>query len=138
MILNSSSMDRPAVAQRRPRALLIGVAAALLLAALAFAIPAARRWSSAERAVDAASLRFAAARRSLGRVERTSKEGLSNKVDYETAQDNVRIAAMELDQARNELGLTGETGGFELATREQQVRRQESVTGELQKRVDDL
>lgn len=239
MIHNSSSMDRPVAAQRRPRALVLGVAAALLVAALAFGIPAARRWSSADRAVDASLLRFAtvtrgdlqrdlsvqgrivaalsptlfspgqgivalrthagsqvrqgdvlavidskelqaaldqarsqlltsraelarqrivarqgqlraqqqvdlltlrlaAAKRGLERVERTFKEGLSNKVDYETAQDNVRIAAMELDQARSELGLSGETTGFELATREQQVRRQESVTGELQKRVDDL
>jgi HlyD family secretion protein len=238
MMHDTSSMDRPVAAPRKPRALAIA-AAALFLGALAFAIPAARRWSSADRAVDAATLRFgtvtrgdlqrdlsvqgrivaslsptlfspgqgivtlrtragsqvrrgevlavidskelqaaldqarsqlltsraelerqkivarqgqlrarqqvdlltlrlAAAKRGLERVERTFREGLSNKVDYETAQDNVRIAAMELEQAKSELGLSGETTGFELATREQQVRRQESVTGELQKRVDDL
>ena len=45
---------------------------------------------------------------------------------------------MELEQARSELSLSRETLGFEVATREQQVRRQESVAGELQKRVDDL
>src|ERR1041385_5840966 len=87
---------------------------------------------------DPAGLRLAAAKRQLERVERTFKEGLSNKADYEAAQDNVRIAAMELDQATSERELSRETNGFEVATREQQVRRQESVTGELQKRFDGL
>jgi HlyD family secretion protein len=92
----------------------------------------------AQQQVELLSLRLAAAKRQLERVERTFKEGLSNKADYETAQDNVRIAAMELEQARNELGLSRETLGFEVATREQQVHRNESVTGELEKRVTDL
>ncbi|MFL6247871.1 MAG: efflux RND transporter periplasmic adaptor subunit [Thermoanaerobaculia bacterium] len=92
----------------------------------------------AQQQVDLLNLRVAAAKRQLERVERTFKEGLSNKADYETAQDNVHIAALELDQAKSELGLSRETLGFEVATREQQVRRLESVAGELQKRVDDL
>lgn len=92
----------------------------------------------AKQQIDLLTLRLTAAKRQLERVERTFKEGLSNKADYETAQDNVRIAAMELDQAKGELGLSHETLGFEVATRQQEVLRQESVTGELQKRVDDL
>ena len=92
----------------------------------------------AQQQVALLALRHEAAQRQLTRVERTFNEGLSNKADYETAQDNVRIAAMELEQAKGELGLSRETLGFEVATREQQVRRQESVAGELQKRVDDL
>ena len=91
-----------------------------------------------QQQVDLLTLRLAAAKRQLERVERTFNEGLSNKADYETAQDNVRIAAMELDQAKGELGLSRETLGFEVATREQQVRRQESIAGELQKRVEGL
>ncbi|MDQ3281427.1 MAG: efflux RND transporter periplasmic adaptor subunit [Acidobacteriota bacterium] len=91
-----------------------------------------------QQQVELLTLRLAAAKRQLERVETTFKEGLSNKADYETAQDNVRIAAMELEQARNELGLSRETLGFEVATREQQVHRTESVTGELEKRVGDL
>ena len=91
-----------------------------------------------QQQVELLTLRLAAAERQLERVERTFKEGLSNKADYETAQDNVRIAAMELAQAKSELDLSRETLGFEIATREQQVRRQESIAGELQKRVEDL
>jgi HlyD family secretion protein len=92
----------------------------------------------AQQQVELLTLRVAAAKRQLERVETTFREGLSNKADYETAQDNVRIAQMELEQAKSELGLSRETLGFEVATREQQVLRNQSVMGELQKRVDDL
>ncbi|HEX8617633.1 MAG TPA: efflux RND transporter periplasmic adaptor subunit [Thermoanaerobaculia bacterium] len=239
MIHNTSSMDRPAAAQRNPRVVAAIVAAVVLLVAAAVAFPAMRRWAQADRSVDAKTIRFAtvtrgdllrdisvqarvvaslsptlfspgqgivslrtragsqvregevlatidskelqsaldqahsqlltsraelnrqkivarqaqlraqqqvelltlrvaAAKRQLERVETTFKEGLSNKADYETAQDNVRIAAMELEQAKGELGLSRETLGFEVATREQQVLRQQSIAGELQKRVADL
>jgi HlyD family secretion protein len=239
MIQNASSMDRPAAAQRNPRIVAAAVAGAVLLVALAFSFPALRRWTRADRAISASTLRYgtvtrgdllrdvsmqgrvvaslsptlfspgqgivsirtragsqvkqgeviatidskelqasldqarsqllssraeldrqkiiarqgqlrarqqvqlltlrlAAAKRQLERVERTFKEGLSNKADYETAQDNVHIAEMELAQANSELGLSRETLGFEVATREQEVRRQQSVAGELAKRVDDL
>jgi HlyD family secretion protein len=239
MIHNSSSMDRPAAAQRNPRVIAAVVGGIVLLGILAFAFPTMRRWARADRSVDAATMRFAtvtrgdllrdlsvqarvvaslsptlfspgqgivalrtragsqvkqgevlavidskelhaaldqarsqlltsraeldrqkivarqsqlrasqqvelltlrvaATKRQLERVERLFNEGLSNKADYETAKDNVRIAEMELEQAHSELGLSRETLGFEVATREQQVRRQESVAGELEKRVDDL
>lgn len=92
----------------------------------------------AQQQVELLTLRLAASKRQLERVERTFNEGLSNKADYETAQDNVRIAAMELEQAKSELALSRETLGFEVATREQQVLRHQSVAGELQKRVSDL
>jgi HlyD family secretion protein len=88
--------------------------------------------------VELLTLRLAATKRQLSRVERLFNEGLTGRAEYETAQDEVRVAGMELEQARSESGLSGENLGFELATREQQVRRQESVAGELKKRVDDL
>ncbi len=91
-----------------------------------------------QQQVELMTMRVAAAKRQLARVETLFKEGLSNKSDYETAQDNVRIAEMELTQAKSELGLSHETLGFEAATREQQVLRNQSVMSELQKRVDDL
>jgi HlyD family secretion protein len=239
MIHNSSSMDRPAAAQRNPRIIIAAVAGVVLLIVAAIAFPAMRRWFKAEKSIDAKTvrlatvtrgdllrdisvqarvvaslsptlfspgqgivslrtragsqvkqgdvlatidskelqaaldqaqsqlltsraeldrqkivarqaqlraqqqvelltLRVAAAKRQLERVSTTFKEGLSNKADFETAQDNVRIAEMELNQANGELGLSRETLGFEVATREQQVRRQESVAGELEKRVTDL
>lgn len=92
----------------------------------------------AEQQAQLLTLRLSAAKRLLERVQRTFNEGLSNKADLELAQDNARIAQIELDQAQRELGLSRESSGFEMATREQQVRRQQSVVDELQKRVDDL
>jgi HlyD family secretion protein len=239
MIKDTSSMDRVVVANRTPRMIAALVIGAIVLLGLALAFPSIRRWTRADRAVDASTLRFAtvtrgdlvrdlsvqarvvaalsptlfspaqgfvslrtragsqvkagdilavidsreltsafdqaqsqllttraelerqkitsrqtqlraqqqielltlrltAAKRQLERVERTFKEGLSNRADYEAALDNVRVAEMELAQSRSELGLSRENLGFELATAEQQVLRQQSVAGELKKRVDGL
>jgi HlyD family secretion protein len=87
---------------------------------------------------DLLTLRLDASKRQLERVERLFKEGLANSADHETAQDNVRIAAMELDQAKGQTKLSHESLGFEVATRQQQELREESVVSELQKRVNDL
>ena len=92
----------------------------------------------ARQQIELLTLRLAASKRQLERVERTFNEGLSNRADYESAQDAVSIATMELEQARSELGLSRETLGFEGETHAQQVRRQESVVADLEKRVGDL
>lgn len=92
----------------------------------------------ARQSVDLLSLRLEAAKRGLARNETTFREGLSNKTDYESAQDGVRIAQMELAQAGKELDLSRETLSFEMQTREQQVISQQSVVTDLAKRVDDL
>jgi HlyD family secretion protein len=92
----------------------------------------------AQQQVQLSALRLQAAKRNLVRYERTFKEGLSNRADYESAQDAVSVAEMELDQAKKELAMGNETLTFDIRSREEQVRRQQSVAGELQKRVDDL
>lgn len=240
MIQNSSSMDRPVVAARNPRVLILAGAAAVAVVVLfAVLFPSIRRWVQADSAVDASTVRLAtvsrgdllrevsvqgrvvaalhptlfspgqgivalktkagtqtkagdvlatidskelqsaleqaraqllsmraelerqkivarqsqlraqqqvellglrldAAKRNLERNDRTFKEGLSNKTDLESAQDNVRIAEMELAQARKELDLSRETLSFEVQTRAQQVISQQSVVGDLEKRVSDL
>jgi HlyD family secretion protein len=92
----------------------------------------------AQQQVQLTALRLQAAKRNLERFERTFKEGLSNRADYEAAQDAVSVAEMELDQAKKELAMGNETLTFDIRSREEMVRRQQSVAGELQKRVDDL
>ncbi|HJT17504.1 MAG TPA: HlyD family efflux transporter periplasmic adaptor subunit, partial [Thermoanaerobaculia bacterium] len=239
MIQNTSSMDRPIVAQRNPRLLALAGVAVVLIVILALALPSIVRWARAEKAVDASTirtatvtrgdllrdislqgrviaslsptlfstgqgivslrthagstvkkgdvlavidskelhteldqarsqtitsraeldrqkivarqaqlradqqvdlttLRLAAAKRQLERYATMFKEGLANRTDFETAQDNVHIAEMELTQAKNERGLLHESSGFEMTTREQQLVAQQSLLSELQKRVDDL
>ena len=92
----------------------------------------------ARQQVDLLAVRLEAAKRNLERNARMFQEGLSNKADYESAQDNVRTAEMELGAARKELDLSAETLSFDVQTREQQVVRQESVTADLEKRVGEL
>jgi HlyD family secretion protein len=240
MIQDTSSMDRPVVAGRAPRTIVLAVIAAIALLVLGVVLfPSIRRWTSAERSVDATTLRFAvvtrgellrditvqgrvisalhptlfstgqgivslrtkagaqvrkgdvlatidsnelqsaseqaraqllsgqaeldrqkilsrqaalrarqqvdllslkleAAKREMARNERTFKEGLSNKADFEAAQDSVRIAEMELAQASKELDLSRETSSFEVQTRAQQVISQQSRASDLSKRVDEL
>ena len=60
MIQDTSSMDRTVVASRGPRTIVIIAVAAVALAVLAAVLfPSIRRWSSAERSIDATALRFA-------------------------------------------------------------------------------
>ena len=92
----------------------------------------------AEQQVGLATVRLEAANRNLARFERMFKEGLSNRSDYESAQDAVRVAEMELSQSKKELGMGAETLNFDLRNREEQVKRQESVTAELQRKVEEL
>src|SRR5215212_4812454 len=92
----------------------------------------------AQQQVDLLTLRAEAAKRALERNQKMFGEGLSNKADLEAAQDNVRTSQMELEQAKKELDLSRETLSFDMQTREQQYLRQQSVTDDLQKRVDEL
>jgi HlyD family secretion protein len=88
--------------------------------------------------VELLTLRLDAAKRNLVRYETTFREGLSNKTDFETAQDSVRIAQMELDQARRQGELEKETLLFDVQSRQQSVRRQQAATDELRRKVDEL
>jgi HlyD family secretion protein len=88
--------------------------------------------------IDLLTLRLGAARRNLQRYETTFREGLSNRSDYETAQDSVRIAEMELEQASRQTALEKETLSFDVHSREQSVRRQLAATDELRRKVDEL
>lgn len=92
----------------------------------------------ARQQVDLLTLRVEATKRALARQERTFEEGLTNKADLESAQDEVRIAQLQLAQAQKELELSRENLSFEMQTREQQVISQQSVTADLEQRVADL
>lgn len=92
----------------------------------------------AAQGIELLTLRLEAARRNLVRYETTFREGLSNRSDYETAQDEVRIAEMQLAQAGRESELERETSAFDIRSREQAVQRQLAATGELRRKVDEL
>lgn len=79
-----------------------------------------------------------AARRALDRAERIRGEGLINAVEYERAQDAVKVGAMQLEAARQRSSFALETLAFEVRDRESRVERQRLVVAEVERRIADL
>lgn len=79
-----------------------------------------------------------AAKRAMDRAERTKQMGILNEVDYEKAQDEVKLAEMRFASAKQEAGLAGETLAFEVTNRESQVEQQRLVVTDLERQVDAL
>ena len=88
--------------------------------------------------VNLLELKLQAARRLLERADRVVAEGLMNKTDYEKAQDDVKIAELELKNARETARLEVDTGSFEVREAQLQAERQASAVAELQRQVDQL
>jgi HlyD family secretion protein len=83
-------------------------------------------------------VRLEAARRDLQRAEKLRSEGLLNEVEHERSKDAVRLAEVELEQAREGSSLQSEALDFEVADRAQQADRQRLVVAELERRVREL
>jgi HlyD family secretion protein len=88
--------------------------------------------------VSLLELRLQATRRLLERADRVFSEGLLNKTDYEKAKDDVKIAELELKNAREMSRLEADTGNFEIREAQLQTERQASAFTELQRQVDRL
>ena len=91
-----------------------------------------------EQASRLAAVRLDAAKRALAGSEKLRSEGLVGNLEYQKAQDDVRVATLEYEQARREIGLDAESNNFDLRDRELQVQRQAAATAELQRRADEL
>lgn len=91
-----------------------------------------------EQEIGLAQVQLEAAKRAMDRAQRTRDEGLLNAVEYEAAQDAVKVAEMRLLAARQESGLEAETLQFEVRNRAQEVERQRLIAEELQRQVDEL
>lgn len=89
-------------------------------------------------AIELAEVRLQAARRNLERAKQTFDQGLLNKVDYERAQDDVQLATLELKNAREARGLERETAEYEIRTQQLAKARQESVSVEMARQVEQL
>jgi HlyD family secretion protein len=88
--------------------------------------------------VDLASVTLEAGQRARARAERSKQEGIINDVDYETAQDVLRRAEIELQHAKENATFQHDTREFELRNREHAVERQRLFVADLQRQVDDL
>src|SRR5262249_4462998 len=58
------------------------------------------------------------------------------KTDYEKAKDDLKVASLELDNAKASGKLDEETANFDIRDRELQVMRQTAIVDELQRQVD--
>ncbi len=91
-----------------------------------------------EQSVKLAEVRKAAAERLVERDQRLHDLGLMNQIDLETARDDLTIAALELEQARQRLELERNMRRFEISDAAYRLDRQKLVVEELARRVNDL
>lgn len=79
-----------------------------------------------------------AAQRAMNRAQRTREEGLLNAVEYEKAQDDVRIAELKLEVAREQAVFASNSLDFEVQNRRSQMERQRLMVDELARQVQEL
>lgn len=79
-----------------------------------------------------------AAERSLERARRLFELGLVNQIDLEQARDEVTIATLELEQARQRQSLEGEALELELQDKRARLERQRELLADLERQVDEL
>jgi len=77
--------------------------------------------------VDLLEVKLEAANRALDRSQRLSDLGLANAIELEQARDAVKIASLELDQAKQSLELEREALEFELKDTRLRLGRQRLV-----------
>jgi len=88
-----------------------------------------------KQSIDVLTMRRAAAGRGRTRADELIKEGLLNKVDHERAMDDLEVATLELENAKESSQLERETLEFEVRNRRLAVARQQSVVTEMQRLV---
>ncbi|HVS01357.1 MAG TPA: efflux RND transporter periplasmic adaptor subunit [Thermoanaerobaculia bacterium] len=79
-----------------------------------------------------------AAKRAMERAERTRQMGLLNEVEYEEAEDDLAIARMQLELAREEGVLEADTLVFEVENRVSQMDRQRMVVADVERQLEEL
>ncbi len=88
-----------------------------------------------QQGVALLGVQLEAAKRAMDRADRTRKMGILNEVDYEKAQDEVKLSQLRFESAKQESSLAGETLAFEVRNRESQVEQQRLVVAELERQV---
>lgn len=91
-----------------------------------------------DQEIDRFEVRAAAAERELERYDRLADDGLVNQVDHDRARDELALARLELQHARQSRGLEREALAFERKEKQQQVERQQIVLAELERRATGL
>ena len=99
---------------------------------------ARQRQLAAQQEIDLLEVKLAAAKRGEQRANESRAAGIINEVDYEKAQDDHSILALELAHARQKASREKDDLEFEIRNRELQVERQRLVTTDIRRQVDEL
>jgi len=83
-------------------------------------------------------LRLEAAKRAMVRASKTHEAGLMGTAEFEKAEDDVRVAELELGNADDQARLNLETMDFEVRNKASQLERGELVLDEMKRRVAEL
>ena len=89
-----------------------------------------------ERTISLLEVKRQAAEREMSRAKRTFDEGVLNSIEYEKAKDELKVAEVELGNARAAAALEAEAALFETRDRELQAERQKAVAAELSRQAD--
>ena len=88
--------------------------------------------------VDLRSVQATAAERAMARAERTFNEGVTGAAAHEQAADDLAVARLELEHARQKADLDREQAAFEVRDRQLAVERQQLLASELERQVAEL
>jgi len=91
-----------------------------------------------EQRVGLLRVELEAAKRGMARAQKSRDEGILNAVEYEKAQDEVRVSELQLEVALKQADFEAESLEFEVENRDTQVEAQQLVVDEFQRLVDDL
>jgi HlyD family secretion protein len=101
-------------------------------------ILARRATLETQQAIDLLGVKADSARRAMARAERSREEGILNAVEFEKAQDELRLAELEHDAAKRRAALEEETLAADLRSRELEVERQQLLVTESARQADEL
>ncbi len=83
-------------------------------------------------------VKLRASERAMERAADLLEEGLGSSIDYEKTRDEVQVAGLELEHARETLELDRETREFELKTKQLELERQRLVMQEMERKIEEL
>ena len=91
-----------------------------------------------EQRIALGEVQLAAAERNVDRNDRLAKLGLLNQIDREKALDELSISRLELDQAKQRLGIEREMLDFQLRDAKSRADRQQLVVRDVERQVTEL
>lgn len=88
--------------------------------------------------IDRLVVRREAAVRGMARAQKIYDEGLVNVIEYERAQDELKLAGQELEHVRRRADLQKESRALDLKNAELALNRQRAVVADLERQVEEL